>query len=160
MALDLDAVRTGLPASVPMVATLDLEFVELDYDRAVLRLPDNAPYRNHLGAPHAGAMFTLAESASGALVLANYGDLLGEVTPLAVEATIRYLKVARGPVTATATMGSHVDTVLTTLRAGGRPEFHVEVELTTGEGDDLLVTGSMTVLWTLKPARRPEPAAS
>jgi uncharacterized protein (TIGR00369 family) len=160
MALDLDAVRVGLPASVPMVATLELEFVELDHARAVLRLPDNAPFRNHLGSPHAGAMFTLAESASGALVLANYGDLLADVTPLAVEATIRYLKVARGPVTATATMGSHVDSVLSTLRAGGRPEFHVEVELSTGEGDDRLVTGAMTVLWTLKPTRRPEPATS
>ena len=141
MALDLDAVRVGLPASVPMVATLELEFVELDHARAVLRLPDNPPFRNHLGSPHAGAMFTLAESASGALVLANYGDLLADVTPLAVEATIRYLKVARGPVTATATMASHVDAVLTTLRAGGRPEFHVDVELSTGEGEERLVTG-------------------
>ena len=156
MALDLDAVRVGLPASVPMVATLELEFLGLDHGRAVLRLPDNPAYRNHLGSPHAGAMFTLAESASGALVLANYGDLLGEVTPLAVEATIRYLKVAHGPVTATATLGSHVDAVLTTLRAGGRPEFHVEVELSTGEGEERLVTGAMTVLWTLKPTRRPE----
>lgn len=159
MALDLDAVRVGLPASVPMVATLGLEFVELGHDRMVLRLPDSESFRNHIGGPHAGAMFTVAESASGALVLANYGDLLAEVTPLAVEATIRYLKVARGPVTATATMGSHVDTVLTTLRAGGRPEFHVEVELSTGEGEERLVTGEMTVLWTLKPVRRPDAEA-
>jgi len=160
MALDLDAVRVGLPASVPMVATLELEFVELDHTHAVLRLPDNPPYRNHLGSPHAGAMFTLAESTSGALVLANYGDLLGEVTPLAVEATIRYLKVARGPVTATATTTSTVEEALATLGAGARPEFTVDVELTTGEGDERLVTGAMTVLWTLKPTRRPETAAS
>ena len=99
-------------------------------------------------------MFTLAESASGALVLANYGDLLGEVTPLAVEATIRFLKVAHGPVTATATVASPVDEVLATLRAGTRPEFSVDVELSTGDGDDRLVTGAMSVLWTLKPARR------
>jgi uncharacterized protein (TIGR00369 family) len=154
MALDLDAVRVGLPASVPMVATLDLEFLDLAHDRAVLRLPDNAPYRNHIGGPHAGAMFTLAESASGALVLANFGDLLAEVTPLAVEATIRYLKVAMGPVTATATLGAAASDVLATLEAGERPEFTVEVELSTGEGDERLVTGSMSVLWTLRPNRR------
>ncbi len=154
MALDLDAVRVGLPATVPMVATLDLEFVDLAHDRAVLRLPDSAAYRNHIGGPHVGAMFTLAESASGALVLANFGDLLGEVTPLMVEATIRCTKVAMGPVTATATTDVVVPEVLATLAGGERPEFTVEVELTTGAGDELLVTGVMTVLWTLRPIRR------
>lgn len=154
MALDLDAVRVGLPATVPMVATLELEFLDLDHDRAVLALPDNAPYRNHIGGPHAGAMFTLAESASGALVLANFGDLLAEVTPLAVEATIRFVKVAMGPVTATATLGTGAQEVLATLAGGERPEFTVEVELSTGAGEERLVTGLMTVLWTLRPNRR------
>ncbi len=154
MALDLDAVRVALPASVPMVATLELEFVELAYDRAVLRLPDQAPYRNHIGGPHVGAMFTLAESATGALVLANFGDLMAEVTPLAVDATIRCLKVALGPVTATATMASTAAEVLGVLQTGERPEFPISVELTTGEGDERVVTGEMTVLWTLRPIRR------
>jgi len=71
---------------------------------------------------------------------------------------MRYLKVAKGDVTATARMGSHVDAVLTTLRAGGRPEFPVTVELSTGEGEDRLVTGEMTILWTLKPVRKPHEA--
>jgi uncharacterized protein (TIGR00369 family) len=154
MALDLDAVRVGLPASVPMVATLGIEFVDLALDRAVLRLPDDPGYRNHIGGPHAGAMFTLAESASGALVLANFGDLMGEVTPLAVEAAIRYLKVALGPVTATATLDVSPAQVLEVLATGERPEFTVAIELSTGEGDERLVTALMTVLWTLRPHRR------
>jgi hypothetical protein len=68
--------------------------------------------------------------------------------------------VARGPVTATATTSSTVEEALATLSAGGRPEFTVDVELTTGEGDERLVTGAMTVLWTLKPTRPAQPAAS
>ncbi len=156
MALDLETVRSVMPTTVPMVGTLGLEYLELSPTHAVVRMADDERFRNHIGGLHAGAMFTLAETASGALVLANYGEMLDQVTPLAVEATIRYLKIARGDVTASATMGSQVDTVLTTLHAGGRPEFHVEVELTTGEGDDRVVTGSMTVLWTLKPTKRPE----
>jgi acyl-coenzyme A thioesterase PaaI-like protein len=152
--MDLDVVRVALPASVPMVATLELEFVELSYDRAVLRLPDLAPYRNHIGGPHVGAMFTLAESATGALILANFGDLLGEVTPLAVDSSIRCVKVALGPVTATATMSTTAAAVLATLQTGERPEFTLHVELTTGEGDERLVTGEASVLWTLRPQRR------
>jgi len=158
MALDLDTVRATMPTAVPMVGTLGMEYLELSPDHAVVRLPDDARWHNHVGGLHAGAMFTLAETASGAIVLANYGEMLGEVTPLAVEATMRYLKVAKGDVTATARMGSHVDAVLTTLRAGGRPEFPVTVELSTGEGEDRLVTGEMTILWTLKPVRKPHEA--
>ena len=158
MALDLDTIRSSMPTVVPMVGTLAIEYLELSPQHAVCRLPDDPRFHNHIGGLHAGAMFTLAETASGAIVLANYGDMLGEVTPLAVEVTIRYLKVARGPVTASAQMATQADAVLTTLKAGERPEFLVEVELSTGEGDDLLVTGAVTVLWTLKPNKRPETA--
>ena len=150
MALDPDLVRAQYPSMVPMVTTLNLEFVHLGLDRCVMTLPDDPEYRNHVGGPHAGAMWTLAESASGALVFANFGDLPANVTPFPVEATIRFLKVALGPVTATATLGAEAADAVATLESGKRPEFPVEIELTTGEGDDRLVTGAMTVTWTLK----------
>lgn len=154
MALDPAVVRVQYPTLIPMVATLGIEVVELDLERSLLRMPDVPTYRNHVAGPHAGAMFTLAESASGVLVLVNFGDLLEDVTPFPVEATIRFLKVALGPVTATATLGPGAESAVETLRAGTRPEFPVEVELSTGEGGDRIVTGAMTVLWTLRPNRR------
>src|SRR6478609_1238985 len=91
-----------LAATVPMVRTLNLEYEETTAERAVLRLPDQAEYHNHVGGPHAGAMFTLAESASGAVVLAAFADQLSRAVPLAVRAEISYKKLAMGPVTATA----------------------------------------------------------
>ena len=63
----------GLQAAVPFVRTLGLEEVEVSDDRAVLRLPDVEAQRNHVGGPHAGAMFSLGESASGAVVLQHFG---------------------------------------------------------------------------------------
>ena len=150
MGMDLDAVRAAMPQLVPMVGTLNLSFEELEADRAVMRLPDQQAYHNHLGGPHAGAMFTLAESASGSLVLANYGDRLAEVTPLAVEATIRYRKPAMGDVLAEAVLGRPVAEVLAQLAAGERPEFPVDITLRTPDGT---VTGEMTVVWTLRPNR-------
>ncbi|MEI6622036.1 MAG: DUF4442 domain-containing protein [Actinomycetes bacterium] len=151
MGLDLDAVKSGFPQAVPMVATLDLKFVDLSLTRAVMLLPDQQPYHNHVGGPHAGAMFTLAESASGALVLANFGDRLGDATPLAVEATIRYLKLAMGSVTATATMDRPGTEILAELDGGARPEFTITIDLST---DDGTVTGQMAIVWTLKPNRK------
>lgn len=151
MAMDPEIVKSSFPQIVPMVGTLALEFTDLQSDRAVMVLPDQAPYHNHVAGPHAGAMFTLGESASGALVFVNFGDRMGDATPLAVEATIRYLKFAKGPVTATAVMNRDPADIIAELDAGKRPEFAVDIAIATEDGTQ---TGAMTVLWTLKPNRK------
>ncbi|MFE7427426.1 DUF4442 domain-containing protein [Streptomyces sp. NPDC014735] len=137
-----------LAATVPMARTLRLEFLETTAERAVVRLPDQAEYHNHIGGPHAGAMFTLAESASGAIVLAAFGDQLSRAVPLAVRAEIGYKKLAMGEVTATATLGRPVADVVAELDRGERPEFPVAIEIRRADG---AVTGEMTVVWTLRP---------
>lgn len=148
--LTFDAVVAALRDAVPFVRTLGLEYVEASRQRAVVRLPDNPAHHNHVGGPHAGAMFTLAESASGAVVIAHFGELLDQVTPLAVRAEIRYLKVAMGPVIAEAVLGRPREEILEELQAGGRPEFPVLVTLGMPDG---VRTGEMTILWTLRPQR-------
>ncbi|MEU2870210.1 DUF4442 domain-containing protein [Streptomyces olivoreticuli] len=137
-----------LVATVPMARTLNLVFEETTAQRAVVRLPDQPDYHNHVGGPHAGAMFTLAESASGAIVLAAFGDQLSRAVPLAVRAEIGYKKLAKGPVTATAELGRPAAEVVAELDAGERPEFPVRVAITREDG---AVTGEMTVVWTLRP---------
>lgn len=137
-----------LTATVPMVRTLNLEYVETTAERAVLRLPDQADYHNHVGGPHAGAMFTLAESASGAIVLAAFADELSRAVPLAVRAEISYKKLAMGPVTATAELGRPAADVVAELDKGERPEFPVTVAIRREDG---AVTGEMSIVWTLRP---------
>ncbi|GAA1930133.1 DUF4442 domain-containing protein [Streptantibioticus ferralitis] len=144
----LPSIGEMLSATVPMVRTLNLEFLEATPERAVLRLPDQPDYHNHIGGPHAGAMFTLAESASGAIVLAAFGDQLSRAVPLAVRAEIGYKKLAKGTVTATATLGRPIADVIAELDAGGRPEFPVSITI---QREDEAVTGEMTVVWTLRP---------
>lgn len=137
-----------LAATVPMARTLDLQFLETTPERAVVALPDQADYHNHVGGPHAGAMFTLGESASGAIVLAAFGDQLARAVPLAVRAEIAYKKLAMGPVTATATLGRPAAEVVAELDEGRRPEFPVSIAIRREDG---AVTSEMTVVWTLRP---------
>lgn len=137
-----------MAATVPMVRTLDLRFTETTAERAVVLLPDRPDFHNHVAGPHAGAMFTLAESASGAIVLAAFGDQLGRAVPLAVRAEIGYSKLAKGPVTATARLGRPVAEVVAELDAGERPEFPVEVVIRRADDAE---TGRMTIVWTLRP---------
>lgn len=133
-----------------MVGTLGIAFEELTTRRAVLKLPDRAAFHNHIGGPHAGAMFTLAESASGALVLVNFGDLMASVTPLALHGEIDYLKVAKGELLAVADFAADPAEMLATLAQGERPEFDIPVQLRTPDGRH---TGQALFRWTLRANR-------
>jgi acyl-coenzyme A thioesterase PaaI-like protein len=148
MSADQMSIGEILAATVPMVRTLNLEFLQTTPEKAVVALPDQSDFHNHVGGPHAGAMFTLGESASGTIVLAAFGDQLSRAVPLAVSAEIAYRKLARGPVVATATLGRPAAEVVAELDAGRRPEFPVSVSIRREDG---AVTGEMTVVWTLRP---------
>ncbi|MEU6544944.1 DUF4442 domain-containing protein [Streptomyces sp. NPDC046859] len=148
MSADQLSVGEMLVATVPMARTLHLEFVEITPERAVVVLPDQSAFHNHVGGPHAGAMFTLGESAGGAIVLSAFGDQLARAVPLAVSAEISYRRLAMGAVTATATLGRPAAEVVAQLDAGERPEFPVIIEIRRADG---AVTGEMRAIWTLRP---------
>jgi uncharacterized protein (TIGR00369 family) len=136
--------------SVPFARLLGISFDSLDSGTAVARMPDRDDLHNHVGGPHAGALFTLAESASGAAMLSVFGDQLSRAVPLATEARIRYVKLAKGEVTAAATLRAERAEVLARLDEGARPEFEVAIEIHDAEG---VVVSEMTVFWTLRPHR-------
>jgi uncharacterized protein (TIGR00369 family) len=139
-----------LLAAVPMARTLGIEFTDVTPQRAIARLPDQPAFHNHVGGPHAGALFTLGESTSGAVVLAAFSEQLTRAVPLAARAEITYHKLARGDVTATASLGRPATDVVAELDAGQRPEFAVKVSVERADGT---VAAEMTVTWTLRPNR-------
>lgn len=152
MSPDARQLAAGLLGSVPFARTLGFELVEVTPDdtggvRAVVRLPDSPAIHNHVGGPHAGALFTLGETASGAVVLGTFGQLFDRAVPLAAQAEIRYRRLAMGPVRATAWLNRPAAEVVAEFEAGRRPEFPVSVEVGTEDGE---VTTEMTVHWTLK----------
>ncbi len=142
--IDQDSLGAAMLASVPFAATLGIEFT--GPGSALLR--DRMDLHNHVGGPHAGALFTLGETASGAVVLGTFADQLSRATPLAVRADIEYAKLARGDVIATATLATTRDEVIATLDDGRRPEFGVTVEIARSDGS---ICARMTVTWTLRP---------
>jgi acyl-coenzyme A thioesterase PaaI-like protein len=149
MTLDVTTLATGMTQSVPLVRTLGITFVSVSPDgtEVVAELPDEEPLHNHVGGPHAGAMFSLGETATGGVVLSAFAQQLADTVPLAVSAQIAYRKLAMGKVRATARLARPVTDVVAELAAGGRPEFDVAVEISTLDGT---VTAQMTVRWTLR----------
>ena len=151
----MDLTRTidaNLQATVPLVATLGIviEEVTLDPIAALAFLPDRPEQRNHVGGPHAGAIFTMAETASGAVLQALFSDLFGIATPLIMNGEMSYRALALGDIRGQATLRggvSEVDRVRDELAAGLRPEFFIDVEISSATG----VTGMLKTHWTLKP---------
>jgi uncharacterized protein (TIGR00369 family) len=147
MTIDYGALPGLFAAAVPFAGFLGIEYGPISADEAVLRLADDPAKHNHIGTLHAGALFSLAESASGVVVIAAVADRLAGVTPLAAKAEITYGKVARGDVTATARIEGGAAKVLETLDQVGKVRFPVTVELTDESGEKC---ANVTVEWHLR----------
>jgi acyl-coenzyme A thioesterase PaaI-like protein len=123
-----DPVETAqVQAKSPFVTTLAVEVLELDDEHALLRLPDLVGSRNHMGGPHAGAIFSLGETAAATLLVRNFEKWLDRLVPLAVSAEISWSKLARSAVTAQARMLRSVAEIEAELAAGTRPEWASEI---------------------------------
>ncbi len=145
----MDTLGEQLLAMVPFARTVGLTVTDVGPSGAVVHLPATGQNLNHVGGPHAGAMFTAGETASGAVVLAAFGGTLSRATPLAVHAEIDYTAFAQSDVTATATLDADPTEVIATLDRGERPEFDVAVDMTC-EG---MPVARLVVRWTLRPVR-------
>ena len=147
MTIDYAALPQLFRAAVPFAGFLGVEYGDVAPGRAVLRLADDPAKHNHIGTLHAGALFSLAESASGMAMMAAVADRLAAVTPLAAKAEITYRRVARGDVTASARVDAPLDEVLATLDAEGTVRFPVVVDLTDDTGG---VCAVVVVDWHLR----------
>jgi uncharacterized protein (TIGR00369 family) len=144
---DFDLIAKGMTQAVPFAGHLDLEITEVREGEATVVLPDRPELKNHVGSQHAGALFTAAETASGAAFVGAFAERMEDVTPLARSAEIAYEKIANGPITATATLGVDAVEALATLDAEGKVEFPCEVELSDGDGQRV---ASATVHWHVR----------
>lgn len=154
--VDFDAIAKGLAMAVPFVNHLGLEITEVSAGEATVVLPRRSELTNHVGSQHAGALFTAAETASGAAFVGAFAVRMGDVVPLAKSAEIDYVKIASGAITATAKLGIEAAEALATLDAEGKVEFPCEVELTDKEGKRV---ATATVDWHVRLKEQPAAAA-
>lgn len=153
-ASDPVALTAALRASAPMLDTLGVEVLELG-DRVRLRMPNEERIRNHVGGPHAGAIFTLGETTAATLMMVRLGHLLDRAVPLAVSGDIRWTKLARCAVIAEASMSVDPADLEREFLAGGRPEWSTRIAFT--REDDGAPCAEMSVVLTLVRPRADPP---
>jgi uncharacterized protein (TIGR00369 family) len=152
---DFDAIARGMTMAIPFAGHLGVTVTSMAEGEAVALLPEREELKNHVGSQHAGALFTVAETASGAAFVGAFAERMGEITPLARSADVNYEKIARGPIEAAATLGLPKDEALAALDRDGKVEFPCEVVLTDGDGTQVPAPPSAgTSGSTSPPARR------
>ena len=152
---DFELIAKGLTQAVPFAGHLGMEITHVAEGEAVARLPERAELTNHVGSQHAGALFTAAETASGAAFVGAFAARLGEVTPLARSAEISYEKIAKGPIEAKGKLGVPAEEALATLDAEGKVVFPCEVELSDDSGQRV---ATATIQWHVRLNQPAEPA--
>lgn len=144
---DFDAIAAMMTQAVPFAGHLGLEITEVAEGESTVVLPERQELTNHVGSQHAGALFTLAETASGAAFVGAFAERMGDVTPLARSAEIDYEKIAKGPITGRATLGVPKADALAALDADGKVEFPCNVLLSDADGTQV---ASATVRWHVR----------
>lgn len=147
MPTDFDVIAEGMQQAVPFASFLGLDIARISEGEALVVLPERAELTNHVGSQHAGALFTVAEAASGAAFLGAFAERLADVTPLAREAEISYERIAKGPIEATAHLGITTQAALAKLDAEGKVVFPCEVELRDSSGERV---ATATVQWHVR----------
>ena len=144
---DFEAIAAGMTQAVPFAGFLGVEVTSLTEGEATAVLPERDELKNHVGSQHAGALFSVAETASGAAFVGAFAERMGDVTPLARQAEIAYEKIAKGPIEARATLGMPKDEALATLDREGKVEFPCEVVLSDADGNRV---ATATVGWHVR----------
>jgi len=145
-----DMIRAHMSKTIPFATHTGAEIVSIGDGVSEVILPATPETCNHIGTPHAGAVFTLGETASGAAAAGALAPVILQSRPVAAEATIRYLALAKGKLTAVARTSIPGAEALATLQSEGRVKFDVLVDITDETGTKV---NEMTVAWHVTPAR-------
>lgn len=146
-----DALKAQLSAAVPFASHVGVELREITEGAATAALDQSHSTSNHIATMHAGALFTLAEAASGAAMAGMFLERLAALRPVAASATIDFVKPAKGTITARAAVEGAKSMLFGTLDSEGKVRFPVKITITDAEDREV---ARMTVDWHLSALAR------
>ncbi len=141
-----DFLKQEISETVPFARHAGVELVSIAEGEGVAKLAQRPETMNHIGSQHAGALFTLGEAASGAAMAGGFLPVITSVRPVAADAAIKYVKVAKGDIEAVARIAGEAPAadLLAQLESEGKIQFAVDVDFTDATGAKV---ASMRVDW-------------
>jgi uncharacterized protein (TIGR00369 family) len=142
---------------VPFNEHARVRFEEASAGACVARIPDAYELTNHIGTVHGGALFTVAEAASGRAFMHSAAEYaieqgwdLTQLRAVVRGAQIRYLKPARGEISARARVLTTTNEWSDLLCDQGKAKVSVAVDVSDAAGT---LVAHMQVEWHL--SRKP-----
>lgn len=145
-----DRIKQQMMDTLPFVRLLGISIDDIGAGTSKVSLPDDPKLHNHLGTQHAGALFTLAETASGAAMAGGFAELILGLRPVAKSSRIEYQKVARGATRAEGRVPGDLAALKAQLAQDGKVAFPVAVDIFDSEGT---LAAQVTVDWYLSQKR-------
>lgn len=124
-----DMIKSHLAGAVPFATTTGVEIRDIAAGEATASLEQRPEVNNHIASLHAGALFTLGEAASGAAMSGAFAEHLLQVRPIATDASIEYVKIAKGTIIAKAKTSEPASELRARMAADGKVRFQVDVTL-------------------------------
>ena len=145
-----DRIKQQMMETLPFTQLLGIRIDDIGNGTSKVSMPSDPKLHNHLGTPHAGALFTLAETASGAAMAGGFADLILGLRPVAKESRIQYQKVAKGATRAEGRVPGDIAALKAALKADGKVAFPVEVDVYDEHGT---LAAQVQVDWYLSEKR-------
>lgn len=142
-----DMVKHFMTENIPFLSHAGSEIISVGDGVSEVILKQKTETSNHIGSQHAGALFTLGETASGAAFSGAMAPVLMTVRPVAAEAKIAYTKIAKGTITARGQAERPGPDLMKELEEVGKITFNVHVTMTNDDDEEV---ANMTVLWHVK----------
>ncbi len=127
-------IREMLGSIVPFAAHVGVQVDHVGDGTSEATLPDADQLKNHVGTQHAGALYTLAEAASGAAMAGALAPFVADAVSVVKRSSSRFSAPARGPITATAVSARSTTEMRDEYEHAGRTAFTMDVTLTDGSG--------------------------
>lgn len=145
-----DRIKQQMMDTLPFVRLLGISIDDIGAGTSRVSMPEDPKLHNHLGTQHAGALFTLAETASGAAMAGGFAELILGLRPVAKESRIQYQKLARGATRAEGRVPGDLAALKAQLAQDGKVAFPVAVDIFDSEGT---LAAQVTVDWYLSQKR-------
>ncbi|MEB3768244.1 DUF4442 domain-containing protein [Acinetobacter sp. MD2] len=133
---------------VPMVGTAKIRYLEVDANHVTVRIENQRNMQNHIHGIHAAAMALLAETATGFVTGLHVPD---HRILLIKSLHVDYLRVAKGGLTATATLSQHQQQFIAEQEKG---ELLIPVSVVDDAGNQPI---QCQMLWAWLPKSQSKP---
>jgi uncharacterized protein (TIGR00369 family) len=144
-----DIIKQQMASTVPFATHSGVRLEEISDGAAKAVMDQTTTSINHIGSQHAGALFTLGEAASGGAMAGTFSESILSVRPIASDARIRYIKIAKGTISAVATIAAEPSRLRETMATEGKVVFDVNVTLSDEQGNTV---ADMVVSWNVRKA--------